>query len=270
MSSNIFEPLPNYPDEAYPKVTVVIPTFNSSLLLPRTLDSIFLQEYPDLEIIVVDASSTDRTIEIVKNYEHVRLYSVSNDHFFEMLNKGISLATGEYINFLRPGDTYLSKWVLKQMMSLALDQKEPDLVFAASLIRIRWEDVSLKYFPLALETLYRGMKPTFLEACFFNKKIFQSTGKFDINYSLRSDFDFFCRYVQAGDLKSASTLRVINDSEEREARKWEIWQEFVETWKIIYRHFGYKRTFKWLLHQEDFEHFLHLMLNDIKKALGAN
>lgn len=262
----------NYPDEAYPKVSFIVPTYNSALPLPRTLESLLDQEYPDFEIIVVDASSSDRTIEVVKSYgsDRIRVYSVSHYHPFEMLNKGISLATGEYLNFLRPGDTFLSSKVIKWMMTLALSNNNPELIYAASLVRMRWSDISLWFSPLDREFLGYGEEPSFLESCFFEKNLFQEIGKFDTSYEMRSDFDLFCRFYLKGNLRTISTSRVIVDYDEKGVHRKEIWQHFKETWKILFHHFGFRAAFTWLLFQEDLEHVVTLSLRDIKKAfVGA-
>jgi hypothetical protein len=155
-------------------------------------------------------------------------------------------------------------------MGLALDHKDPELVYAASLVRMRWSEVSLWYLPLTLEVLKQGTMPTFLESCFFEKKIFQSIGKFDVSYELRSDFDFFCRFILKGALKNASTARVVIDYEEKGRHKWEIWQQFTETWSIIYSHFGFKNGLLWLWQQKDLKHFFQLMMHDVKKAVVGN
>jgi Glycosyltransferases involved in cell wall biogenesis len=261
-----------YPDEAYPKVTVIIPTYNSALLLPLTLESLLSQDYPELEIVVVDASSEDRTIEAVKSYgsEKIRVYSVSQFQPFEMLNRGISLATGEYINFLNPGDLYLFKGTLKFMMGLALSNGNPDVLCAASLVRVRGLEVSLWSAPLNLENLSYGEEPTFLKSCFFEKSLFQQIGKFDPSYRLRGDFDLFCRFCLKGDLKSVSTSRVVVDTDEKGLQRKEIWENFKETWKILYRNFGLKRALRWLMVQEDLQEFINLSLRDVKRAfIGA-
>lgn len=258
----------HFPDEAYPKLSLIIPTFNSALLLPRTLESIFDQEYPDYEIVIVDAGSTDRTIEMVKSYgsERIRIYSVSIFHPFEMLNKGISLANGEYLNFLKPGDYFLSPKGFKCMMNLALSNQNPELVYAASLLRERWSEVTLRYAPLDMEYLNYGEAPTYLESCFFEKSLFQKIGKFDPRYELRSDFDLFCRFFKEKDLRFNSTSRVLLDYEEAPTNRKEIWEHFKETWKILYRNFGFKSALLWLMCQDDLDHFIKVSLKDVKKA----
>src|ERR1700733_13045087 len=89
-----------YNDYEFPSVSVIIPTFNSTEKISLTLESVLAQIYPDFEIIIVDAGSTERTLEVIKNYrdERIRLYSIPGYQRYEMLNKGISQAKGEYIN----------------------------------------------------------------------------------------------------------------------------------------------------------------------------
>ena len=98
-----------YQDYQYPTVSVVIPCYNHSAKIALTLDSILGQNYPKFEILVIDAGSSDRTLQVVKNYrdERIHVYSVSGYRRYEMLNKGISQASGTFVNCLFPGDFYI-------------------------------------------------------------------------------------------------------------------------------------------------------------------
>ena len=63
-----------YNDYEYPKVSIIIPVYNASQKIALTLDSLVHQNYPDFEILVIDAGSTDRTLEIVKQYKNIQVY----------------------------------------------------------------------------------------------------------------------------------------------------------------------------------------------------
>jgi len=80
-----------YQDYEFPRVSIVIPTYNSTEKISLTLESVLNQHYPDFEIITVDAGSTDRTLEVIKNFrdERIHIYSVSGFQRYEMLNKGV-------------------------------------------------------------------------------------------------------------------------------------------------------------------------------------
>src|SRR5262249_23677584 len=142
---------------------------NCSQSIAATIGSVLIQDYPSFELIIIDAESTDRTVEVIKRFrdDRILLYSVSDYQRYEMMNKGISLAQGEYINFLFPGDFYLSKFALKLMMTLALKQKKPDLIYCGTLLRDGKSEVKILCRHLDIPLLKRGQQPTSLQSCWF-------------------------------------------------------------------------------------------------------
>ncbi|MEO6406364.1 MAG: glycosyltransferase [Ferruginibacter sp.] len=102
----------------YP-VSVIIPAYNEEVNICRTISSILNQQYPGLEIIVVDDGSKDNTYNLVKemfsNYENVMLYSKINGGKATALNYGISMASHDFIVCI-DGDTQLKVDAIMQLM----------------------------------------------------------------------------------------------------------------------------------------------------------
>ena len=124
--------LTDFPIEGVlPSISIIIPTCNSVHRLATTLDSVLRQDYADFEVIIVDASSTDGTLDFVANYhqDRLRVYTVSDYAFFEMLNRGIAIAKGEYVTFLKPGDFYLAIHALMNIAHIAVHGNLPQLVY---------------------------------------------------------------------------------------------------------------------------------------------
>lgn len=90
------------------RVSVVIPTFNCAAFLPRAIDSALTQDYPDLEVIVVDDGSTDATPEVMERYAG-RIVAIHQDNrgASAARNAGVRAATGEFVAFLDADDEYL-------------------------------------------------------------------------------------------------------------------------------------------------------------------
>lgn len=67
----------SYPPSEWPKVSIIIPTFNCVQTIALTIESLLEQDYPNYEIIIVDGGSKDRTLEMVKAFrqDHIRIYS---------------------------------------------------------------------------------------------------------------------------------------------------------------------------------------------------
>ena len=97
------------------KFTVVTCTYNAEQVLQRTLDSVKKQSYCNLEHIIMDGGSTDKTLAMVKAYQHknskgenaheIVVVSEPDKGLYDAMNKGLKMATGDYVLFLNAGDT---------------------------------------------------------------------------------------------------------------------------------------------------------------------
>ncbi len=246
-----------YSDLAYPKVSLVIPTWNASGAIGGTLESVLNQDYPDFEVIVVDASSKDRTWEIISSFKdpRIRIYSVTSYNLFEMFNKGISHSLGLYLNFLLPGDTYLITGALKYIMALALKEAKPPLVYSGTLLIADKGETRAIYYPLDWQSLSSGHSPTVIQGCFFRTDIFREVGKFNPQYKTRGGFDFFCRFLKYERFSHASTTRVMVTFDLRFVPLQLLWAYFWEGLQLVYRNFGLFATIKWLFVQRDLARF---------------
>ena len=85
-----------------PKITIITPSFNQGQFIEETIRSVFLQNYPNLEYIIIDGGSTDETVSIIKKYEKWIHYWVSeaDEGQSDAINKGITQATGDIFNWL--------------------------------------------------------------------------------------------------------------------------------------------------------------------------
>tara|TARA_B100000674_G_scaffold499369_1_gene544564 strand:+ start:4644 stop:5528 length:885 start_codon:yes stop_codon:yes gene_type:complete len=97
-------------DDFLPLVSIIIPSFNQGKYIERTLHSIFQQDYPNIEIIVIDNCSTDMTPSILADYcDQIDLLIIEPDKGqSDAINKGFSLASGSYLTWLNSDDFYSS------------------------------------------------------------------------------------------------------------------------------------------------------------------
>ena len=89
-------------DSINPKISVVTVSYNAVETIEETILSIINQTYDKVEYIIIDGGSTDGTVDIIKKYADHLAYWVSEPDkgIYDAMNKGIDVATGDYINFM--------------------------------------------------------------------------------------------------------------------------------------------------------------------------
>jgi glycosyltransferase involved in cell wall biosynthesis len=93
---------------AWPRISVITPSYNQGQFIEATIQSVLSQEYPNLEYLVVDGGSTDGTLDILRRYsEKLRWISEPDHGQVEAINKGLRLASGEILAYLNSDDLYL-------------------------------------------------------------------------------------------------------------------------------------------------------------------
>jgi glycosyltransferase involved in cell wall biosynthesis len=110
------------------KITVVTPCFNSEHTIRETLESVARQQHPHVEHIVMDGGSKDGTLDILKEFPHLKWFSEKDEGHYHAMNKGIALATGEAVAILNADDCYCDGILGKVADALAA-HPEWDAVF---------------------------------------------------------------------------------------------------------------------------------------------
>jgi len=94
----------------YPRITIVTPSFNKGDYLPRTIESVINQKYPNLEYLILDAGSTDASREIIKNYAsenpEIKYFFQKDRGQWDAVNIGFHKATGDLLGYINADDLY--------------------------------------------------------------------------------------------------------------------------------------------------------------------
>ena len=184
---------------ALPPISIVIPSYNQGAFLPRALDSLAAQQYPDLEVIVADGGSTDGTVALLESRREVvsRYVSEPDEGQTQALNKGFRLAGGEIFGWLNCDERY-RLGTLRLVGETFAKEPQLDLVFGHRVVtdkqgrevdRMRQPAINPRYSALFASGLL------FSDATFWRAALHRRTGELDEVLCRRyaMDFDWFGR-----------------------------------------------------------------------------
>jgi len=109
-----------------PKISVIIVTLNAAPDLQKTLESIIRQDYPNMEIIVIDGGSNDGTPQVIGKFKDRINHWISepDQGIYDAMNKGLAKATGEWVNFMNAGDVFYDRHVLSTIFNQDLEDAQ--------------------------------------------------------------------------------------------------------------------------------------------------
>jgi len=181
-----------------PLISCVVPVFNGERYLKEALDSILVQTYRPLEIIVIDDGSTDGTAAVVTSYgAQVRYVSQPNAGQAAARNLGLGEACGEFVAFLDQDDLWHQEKLARQMARFAV---RPELDLCVTHGRNFWS-LELQDVPPWLQNDPRFIQslPAYaLGALLARRGVFDSVGTFDPALPICEDIDWFLRAVEHG------------------------------------------------------------------------
>ncbi|WP_330110916.1 glycosyltransferase family 2 protein [Methylophaga thalassica] len=181
------------------KISIITVCFNSVKTINDTIQSVALQDYPNIEHIIVDGGSTDGTYDIIANAPTVtKFISEPDDGIYDAMNKGISIATGDIIGTLNADDFYATSSVLRQVAN-TFRNSEIDACFADLVyVDVKDTDKVIRYWKSKpfVSGLFRcgwmPAHPTF----FVRSLIYEQFGMFDLRYKLAADMQLLFRFLE--------------------------------------------------------------------------
>lgn len=179
-------------------ISIITVSFNSAATIRDTLESVRRQSYPNVEHIVVDGASSDGTLEIVREFSHVRKWVSEPDRgLYDAMNKGIQMASGEIVGMLNSDDFYVHDEVLARVVA-ALTQHRAAALYA-DLRYVHREHIhrtvrywkSGEFSPSRFRTGWMPPHPTF----FVRRSLYQSLGGYNPEFQCSADYELMLRYL---------------------------------------------------------------------------
>ena len=180
------------------KISVITVAYNSAATIAETLRSVATQTHPDIEHIVIDGASTDDTLTVVKTHgKHVQvLVSEPDRGIYDAMNKGLALASGEFVGFLNADDMLAGPDVVATI-ARAAGAANTSVVFGdllyvnkdrpSELVRY-WR--SGAFAPSRLRFGWMPPHPTL----YVRTALVKALGPFDLRFRIAADYDLILRY----------------------------------------------------------------------------
>lgn len=186
------------------KLSIITINRNNAAGLEKTMRSVLTQTFKGFEYIVVDGASTDGSVEVIKKLEpefaHLKWVSESDSGIYNAMNKGMRMASGDYIQILNSGDCMASDDVMERMLE-ALEKAGSPSIFYGNMIKCftdghRLTDKSFAGQKITLLGMYTGTLNH--DPAYIRRDLFEKYGYYDENLKIVSDWKWYLQAIVIG------------------------------------------------------------------------
>lgn len=225
-----------------PLISIVTVVYNSEAYIERTIQSILNQTYPNIEHVILDGASKDRTVEIINSYSEKIAYwkSEKDNGIYDAMNKAQQLCTGDYIMFLNSGDEFNDNNVLNNAIHI---NPNADVFYGDTLItddrgnplkqrRLRPpQDLNWKKFRVGMLVCHQSI--------IIKKDLSE---QYDTKYRIAADIDWAIRSIRKAKV-IVNTKQTISKFMEGGMSNIHHRRGLEERYAILNKHFGYIPNF---------------------------
>jgi len=177
------------------KFSIIIPTYNSEVVLRTAISSITDQSFLDFEILVIDGLSEDSTLQIADSFKdpRIKIFSERDSGIYDAMNKGVKHASGEWLIFLGSDDELFDNDVLKDIFAL-IDQGSAKFIYGDVMLvgNTSWgQDGHVYNGEYDIKKLFRINISH--QAIFYHRSVFDECGGYNLKYKICGDYDFNLR-----------------------------------------------------------------------------
>lgn len=223
-----------------PTLSIITVTYNAEQVLETTLQSVISQTYHHIEYILIDGASKDRTLAIAEKYrDRIQLLiSEPDGGLYDAMNKGIALATGEYVCFLNAGDSFHQDDTLQQMMQSIKGRELPDVLYGeTALVDGKGHFLRMRRLSAPEVLTWKSFRQGMLvchQAFIARRTLMQP---YNLNYRYSADFDWCIRILKKAKTIHNTHLTLIDYLDEgmtTQNRK----ASLMERFRIMVHHYG--------------------------------
>ena len=192
----------------YPLLSIITASFNSEKTIKNTIESVLNQTYTNIEYILIDGNSTDKTVEIIKSYEqkfkergiYYKWISEPDKGIYDAFNKGLRMTNGDWIVFIGSDDYFKTNTIFIEMIPYLNQSEEQEISYVYGkiehindnneLIEISgkpWE-LQKRRFTYTMNLGHSG--------CFHHKNLFEKHGNFNDSFKIAGDYEFLLRELK--------------------------------------------------------------------------
>lgn len=227
-----------------PKFSIITVTYNAEAVLEDTIQSVISQTYRHVEYIIIDGASKDGTLGIIEKYRNRihHLVSEPDRGLYDAMNKGLTLATGDYLCFLNAGDSFHEDDTLQQMVHTLTNAELPDVIYGeTALVDKERHFLRMRRLSAPEVLTWKSFRQGMLvcHQAFFAKR--SLVVLYDLNYRFSADFDWCIRIMKRARTLHNTHLTIIDYLEEgmtTQNQKASLRERF----HIMVRHYGWIST----------------------------
>lgn len=220
-----------------PTLSVITVVYNNARDIERTIRSVVGQTYPHIEYLVVDGGSTDGTVAVIKQYSERISHWVSEPDkgIYDAMNKGLAMATGDYVLFMNSGDEIYAPDTVARIFAT---EPGADIYYGETeLFDDNWESLGLRRHHIPERFSWRsfryGMNVSH-QAIYIRRSI---VGRYDTQYQLSADIDWVIRAAKQAK-RAVNTRMLVAKYLVGGLSKKRHRQSLVERFRIFTKHYG--------------------------------
>ena len=179
-----------------PVVSIITICYNADRFLEQTIRSVIDQSYPNLEYIIVDGASRDRTLDIIRKYDEkiTEWISEPDEGIADAMNKGLTRVSGDLVLFLHADDYLIDETVIERAVARMVDRYD---IYAFNIKYSQSERTTLCR-PHGLDWYVNFKTRLWHQAVFCRRALFEEIGGFDTSFHIAMDYEFFLRAHRQG------------------------------------------------------------------------